>query len=168
MVVFWWSFYWILGYNPSLLILWMTCWGFGFKSYDLSYCIYSFCSLGRYFFQPNSLPGPYSSTGACYFIGKICTKIIFEDKYFTTLILFPCQFIHVKRKLFIFIYSRLKSNYSASCSLHQNQHPYQHQARFLLQPQRFFNQLLHRAGIQARALIYFYVLFTRAAIQTGP
>jgi len=23
-------------YNPSLLILWMTCWGFGFKSYDLS------------------------------------------------------------------------------------------------------------------------------------
>jgi len=25
-----------LGYNPSLLILWMTCWGFGFKSYDLS------------------------------------------------------------------------------------------------------------------------------------
>ena len=30
------------------------------------------------------------------------------------------------------------------------------------------NQLLHRAGIQARALIYFYVLFTRAAIQTGP
>ena len=30
------------------------------------------------------------------------------------------------------------------------------------------NQLLHRAGIQARALIYFYVLFSRAAIQTGP
>ena len=30
------------------------------------------------------------------------------------------------------------------------------------------NQLLHRAGIQARALIYFYVLFTREAIQTGP
>ena len=30
------------------------------------------------------------------------------------------------------------------------------------------NQLLRRAGIQARALIYFYVLFTRAAIQTGP
>ena len=26
---------------------------------------------------------------------------------------------------------------------------------------------LHRAGIQARALIYFYVLFTREAIQTG-
>jgi len=24
------------GDNPSLLILWMTCWGFGFKSYDLS------------------------------------------------------------------------------------------------------------------------------------
>jgi len=22
-------------YNPGLLILWMTCWGFGFKSYDL-------------------------------------------------------------------------------------------------------------------------------------
>ena len=34
--VFCWSFYWKLGYNPSLLILWMTCWGFGFKSYDLS------------------------------------------------------------------------------------------------------------------------------------
>jgi len=33
MVVFRWSFYWKLGYNPSLLILWMTCWGFGFKSY---------------------------------------------------------------------------------------------------------------------------------------
>jgi len=30
-VVFRWSFYWKLGYNPSLLILWMTCWGFGFK-----------------------------------------------------------------------------------------------------------------------------------------
>ena len=30
------------------------------------------------------------------------------------------------------------------------------------------NQLLHRAGIQARAVMYFYVLFTRAAIQTGP
>ena len=30
------------------------------------------------------------------------------------------------------------------------------------------NQLLHRAGIQARALIYFYVLFTGAAIQAGP
>ena len=30
------------------------------------------------------------------------------------------------------------------------------------------NQLLHRAGIQARALIYTYVLFTRVAIQTGP
>jgi len=27
--------YWKLGYNPSLLILWMTCWGFEFKSYDL-------------------------------------------------------------------------------------------------------------------------------------
>ena len=24
------------GYNPSLLILWMTCWGFGFKSCDVS------------------------------------------------------------------------------------------------------------------------------------
>jgi len=33
MVVFRWSFYWKLSYNPSLLILWMTCWGFGFKSY---------------------------------------------------------------------------------------------------------------------------------------
>jgi len=32
-VVFRWSFYWKLGYNPSILILWMTCWGFGFKSY---------------------------------------------------------------------------------------------------------------------------------------
>ena len=31
---------------------------------------------------------------------KLCTKIIVEDKYFTTLIFFPCQFIHVKRKLF--------------------------------------------------------------------
>ena len=31
---------------------------------------------------------------------KLCTKIIVEDKYFTTLILFSCQFIHVKRKLF--------------------------------------------------------------------
>jgi len=30
------SFYWKLGYNPSLLILWMTFWGFRFKSYDLS------------------------------------------------------------------------------------------------------------------------------------
>ena len=28
------KFYWKLGYNPSLLILWMTCWGFGLKSYD--------------------------------------------------------------------------------------------------------------------------------------
>jgi len=36
MVVFRWSFYWKLGYNPSLLLLWMTCWDFGFKSYDLS------------------------------------------------------------------------------------------------------------------------------------
>ena len=25
-----------LSYNPSLLILWMTCWGFGFKSCDVS------------------------------------------------------------------------------------------------------------------------------------
>ena len=32
--------------------------------------------------------GPYSSTGACYFQSKISTKIIVEDKYFTTLILF--------------------------------------------------------------------------------
>jgi len=32
MVVFRWSFYWKLGYNPGLLILWMTCWRFGFKS----------------------------------------------------------------------------------------------------------------------------------------
>ena len=31
---------------------------------------------------------------------KLSTKIIVEDKYFTALILFPCQFIHVKRKLF--------------------------------------------------------------------
>jgi len=35
MAVFRLSFYWKLGYNPSLLILWMTCWGFRFKSYDL-------------------------------------------------------------------------------------------------------------------------------------
>jgi len=31
-VVFCWRFYWKLGYNLSLLILWMTCWGFRFKS----------------------------------------------------------------------------------------------------------------------------------------
>jgi len=30
------SFYWKLDYNPSLLILWMTCWGFGFKCCDVS------------------------------------------------------------------------------------------------------------------------------------
>ena len=30
------SFYWKLGYNPSLLILWTTCWGFRFKSCDVS------------------------------------------------------------------------------------------------------------------------------------
>jgi len=35
-VVFRLSFYWKLGYSLSLLILWMTCWGFGFKSYDVS------------------------------------------------------------------------------------------------------------------------------------
>jgi len=35
-VVFRWSFYWKLGCNPSVLILWMTCWGFGFKSCDVS------------------------------------------------------------------------------------------------------------------------------------
>ena len=35
-LVFRWSFYWKLGYNPSLLILWMACWGFGLKSYDVS------------------------------------------------------------------------------------------------------------------------------------
>jgi len=29
------SLYWKLGYNPSLLILWITCWGLWFKSYDL-------------------------------------------------------------------------------------------------------------------------------------
>jgi len=29
------KFYWKLGYNPSLFILWMTCWGFGFKSCDV-------------------------------------------------------------------------------------------------------------------------------------
>ena len=28
--------YWKLGYNLSLLILWMTGWGFAFKSYDLN------------------------------------------------------------------------------------------------------------------------------------
>ena len=28
--------FWKLGYNLSLLILWMTCWGLRFKSYDLS------------------------------------------------------------------------------------------------------------------------------------
>jgi len=30
------KFFWKLGYNPSLLILWMTCWGFGLKNYDVS------------------------------------------------------------------------------------------------------------------------------------
>ena len=30
---------------------------------------------------------------------KLSTKIIVEDKYFTTLILFLCQFFHVKHKL---------------------------------------------------------------------
>ena len=30
------KFFWKLGHNPSLLILWMTCWGFGFKNYDVS------------------------------------------------------------------------------------------------------------------------------------
>ena len=35
MAVFCWSFHRKLGYNPSLLILWMTCWVFSFKSYDL-------------------------------------------------------------------------------------------------------------------------------------
>jgi len=30
------SFYWKLGYNPSLLILWMTFWGFGIKICDVS------------------------------------------------------------------------------------------------------------------------------------
>jgi len=29
-------FYWKLGYSPSLLILWMIYWGFGFKSCDVS------------------------------------------------------------------------------------------------------------------------------------
>ena len=77
----------------------------------LDYRICSFCSPGPYFFQPNSLPGPYSNgplfkrdliqaRALVIFKVKLCTKIIVEDKYFTTLILFPCQFIHVKRKLF--------------------------------------------------------------------
>jgi len=35
MVVFRLRFYRKLGYNLSLLLLWMTCCGFGFKSYDL-------------------------------------------------------------------------------------------------------------------------------------
>jgi len=35
MVIFCGSFCLKLGYNPSLLILGMTCRGFGFKSYDL-------------------------------------------------------------------------------------------------------------------------------------
>jgi len=35
-VVFRRSLYWKLGYNPSLLILWMTYWGFRFKSSDAS------------------------------------------------------------------------------------------------------------------------------------
>ena len=35
MVVFRWRYYWKLGYNPSLLILWMTCWDFWIKSYDI-------------------------------------------------------------------------------------------------------------------------------------
>ena len=65
-----------------------------------------FVAQAHIFFQLSSLSGPYSSTGACYFQSKI-TSIhknydIFEDKYFTTLILFPRQFIHVKHKLFIF------------------------------------------------------------------
>jgi len=34
MVAFRWSFSWKLSYNRSLLILWMTCCGFRFKSYD--------------------------------------------------------------------------------------------------------------------------------------
>jgi len=34
-VIFRSSFCWKLGKNPSLLILWMTCWGFMFKTYDL-------------------------------------------------------------------------------------------------------------------------------------
>jgi len=33
MVVFSWSFDWKSGYNLSVLIIWMTCWAFGFKSY---------------------------------------------------------------------------------------------------------------------------------------
>jgi len=36
-VVFHLRFYLKLGYNQSLLILWMTCWGFGFKSCDVSW-----------------------------------------------------------------------------------------------------------------------------------
>ena len=59
------------------------------------YRICLLCSLGPHFFQLNSLLGPYLSMGACYFQSKT-TGIhknygIFEDNYFTTLILFECQ-----------------------------------------------------------------------------
>ena len=71
--------------------------------------------VARAHIQLNSLPGPYSSTGACYFQSKI-TGIhknygIFEDKHFTTLILFPCQLIHVKHKLFIHVLRVIPSCY---------------------------------------------------------
>ena len=54
---------------------------------------------GPLFFQPYLLPALIIFKRALViFKAKLCTKIIVEDKYFTTLILFPCLFIHVKRK----------------------------------------------------------------------
>ena len=69
------------------------------------YRIYLFCSPGPYFFNQTHYraliqAGPYSSMSTYYFQSKIMQKITAEDKYFMTLILFPCQFIHVKCKKF--------------------------------------------------------------------
>ena len=62
------------------------------------YRIYSFCSPGPYFFNLTHCraaiqTGVYLSTGACYFQSKITTKIIVEDKYFTTFNLSPYDLI---------------------------------------------------------------------------
>ena len=67
----------------------------------LMYTVFSrFVARALIFFNQTHYRALIQAWALVIFKVKLCTKIIVEDEYFTTLILFPCQFIHVKRKLF--------------------------------------------------------------------
>ena len=58
--------------------------------------IYSFCSTGLiFFFNQTHYRALIQARALVIFKVKLCTKVIFEDKSFTALILFSCQFTHL-------------------------------------------------------------------------